>query len=227
MIGLVIVTHGRLAEEFIAVMEHVVGKQENVAAVCMAPDDDLDQKRQEIEKKVKEVNTGKGVIILTDMFGGTPSNLAIAATSDKSVEALAGINVPMLIKLASVRQTETVQKAAEMAAEAGRKYINAATALLQAGEGVSARLERTVLIVNKRGLHARAAAKFVRLVEEMGGDVTVAKDDMEVCGSSIMGLLMLSASMDTAIRITAGGDNADAVLAALEDLVSRRFDEEA
>ena len=89
------------------------------------------------------------------------------------------------------------------------------------------RLERTVLIVNKRGLHARAAAKFVRLVEELGGDVSVAKDDMEVCGSSIMGLLMLSASMDTSIRITAGGDNADDVLAALEDLISRRFDEEA
>lgn len=89
------------------------------------------------------------------------------------------------------------------------------------------RPERTVLIVNKRGLHARAAAKFVRLVEELGGDVSVAKDDMEVCGSSIMGLLMLSASMDTFIRITAGGDNAEAVLTALEDLVSRRFDEEA
>ncbi|HEX2752431.1 MAG TPA: HPr family phosphocarrier protein [Alphaproteobacteria bacterium] len=91
---------------------------------------------------------------------------------------------------------------------------------------MSDRLERTVLIVNKRGLHARAAAKFVRLVEELGGDVTVAKDDMEVCGSSIMGLLMLSASIDTSVRITAGGNNAEAVLAALEDLVSRRFDEE-
>jgi phosphocarrier protein len=91
---------------------------------------------------------------------------------------------------------------------------------------MSDRLERTVVIVNKRGLHARAAAKFVRLVEELGGDVTVAKDDMEVCGSSIMGLLMLSASIDTSVRITAGGNNAEAVLAALEDLVSRRFDEE-
>jgi len=92
---------------------------------------------------------------------------------------------------------------------------------------MSDRPARTVLIVNKRGLHARAAAKFVRLVEELGGDVSVAKDDMEVCGASIMGLLMLSASMDTSIRISAGGDNAEAVLAALEDLVSRRFDEEA
>jgi len=133
MIGLVIVTHGQLAVEFIAVMEHVVGKQEQIAAVCMAPEDDMEQKRQEIIQKIKEVNTGKGVIVLTDMFGGTPSNLAISATSEKHVEALAGINLPMLIKLASVRQTETLQKAAELSAEAGRKYINVATALLQAG----------------------------------------------------------------------------------------------
>src|SRR5690606_15610507 len=103
-----------------------------IAAVCMAPEDDMEQKHQEIIQKIKEVNTGKGVIVLTDMFGGTPSNLAISATSEKNVEALAGINLPMLIKLASVRQTETLQKAAELSAEAGRKYINVATALLRA-----------------------------------------------------------------------------------------------
>ena len=131
MIGLVIVTHGRLAEEFISVMEHVVGPQTQIASVCTAPDDDLEAKRQEIMQQIKNVDTGKGVIVLTDMFGGTPSNLAIAATDEK-VEALAGINLPMLIKLASVRQTESLQKAAELAAEAGRKYINVATALLKA-----------------------------------------------------------------------------------------------
>ncbi len=131
MIGLVIVTHGRLAEEFISVMEHVVGPQTQIASVCTSPDDDLEAKRQEIMQQIKNVDTGKGVIVLTDMFGGTPSNLAIAATTEK-VEALAGINLPMLIKLASVRQTETLQKAAELAAEAGRKYINVATALLKA-----------------------------------------------------------------------------------------------
>lgn len=91
---------------------------------------------------------------------------------------------------------------------------------------MSARTEKTVLIVNRRGLHARAAAKFVRLVEELGADVLVAKDDMEVSGASIMGLLMLSASIDTSIRISAVGEGADAAVAALEDLVSRRFDEE-
>lgn len=133
MIGLVIVTHGRLAEEFISVMEHIVGPQEKVAAVCMGPDDDMEKKRQEIIDKVKEVENGKGVLILTDMFGGTPSNLAISITEDKKVEALAGINLPMLIKLASVRQTETLSQAALSGQEAGRKYINAASVLLQTG----------------------------------------------------------------------------------------------
>ena len=133
MIGLVIVTHGRLAEEFLAVMEHIVGPQKQVAAVCMAPEDDLEAKRQEIIKKAKEVDSGKGVLILTDMFGGTPSNLAISVTQDKKIEALAGINLPMLIKLASVRQTESLAQAAQSGQEAGRKYINAASALLQAG----------------------------------------------------------------------------------------------
>src|SRR6218665_2051794 len=131
MIGLVIVTHGRLAEEFISVMEHVVGPQTQIASVCTLPDDDLEAKRKEIMAQIKNVDTGKGVIVLTDMFGGTPSNLAISATDEK-VEALAGINLPMLIKLASVRQTESLQKAAELAEDAGRKYINVATALLKA-----------------------------------------------------------------------------------------------
>ncbi len=131
MIGLVLVTHGRLAEEFISVMEHIVGPQKQIASVCMAPDDDLEKKRQEIIQKVKDVDSGKGVLILTDMFGGTPSNLAISITEDKKVEALAGINLPMLIKLASARQTESLSQAALSGQEAGRKYINAASALLQ------------------------------------------------------------------------------------------------
>jgi len=133
VIGLVIVTHGRLAEEFVAVMEHIVGPQSQIAAVCMAPEDELEAKRQEIIQKAKEVDSGKGVLILTDMFGGTPSNLAISITQDKKIEALAGINLPMLIKLASARQTETLSQAALSGQEAGRKYINAASALLQTG----------------------------------------------------------------------------------------------
>lgn len=132
MIGLVLVTHGNLAREFISVMEHIVGPQERVAAVCIAPEDDMEAKRQEIIKRVKETDSGKGVLILTDMFGGTPSNLAISFTQDKKIEALAGINLPMLIKLASARKTESLQQAALSGQEAGRKYINAASALLNA-----------------------------------------------------------------------------------------------
>lgn len=133
MIGLVIVTHGRLAEEFIAVMDHIVGPQQQILPVCMLPEDNLEEKRQEILRKVKEVDSGQGVIILTDMFGGTPSNLAIAATSEGRIEALAGINLPMLIKLASSRQNNTLAQAVADAQEAGRKYITAATALLAEG----------------------------------------------------------------------------------------------
>ena len=131
MIGLVLVTHGNLAKEFISVMEHIVGPQTQIEAVCMGADEDMEQKRLEIIKKVKAVDTGKGVLILTDMFGGTPSNLAISVTEDKKIEALAGINLPMLIKLASARKTENLQQTARQGQEAGRKYINAASALLE------------------------------------------------------------------------------------------------
>lgn len=134
MIGIVIVTHGRLAEEFISVLEHVVGPQKGIAAVCMMPDDDLEAKRKEIMARVAEVDTGKGVLLLTDMFGGTPSNLAISAIEDAKIEAIAGINLPLLIKLAKIRHSEPLAAAALAAQEAGRKYISAASALLK-GEG--------------------------------------------------------------------------------------------
>ena len=130
MIGMVLVTHGKLAEEFIRVMEHVVGPQEQVASVCIEPDDDIEKCRGEILTKVKAVDSGKGVIVLTDMFGGTPSNLAISITDDDKIEALAGINLPMLVKLASARREESLKKVVITAQDAGRKYIHAASALL-------------------------------------------------------------------------------------------------
>jgi PTS system mannose-specific IIA component len=130
MIGLVLVTHGRLAEEFIAATEHVVGSQENIRAVCIAPDDDMEQRRKDILDAVAAVEEGDGVILLTDMFGGTPSNLAISTMDKAHVEVIAGINLPMLIKLARVRKVEPLEKAAESAQAAGRKYINVASNLL-------------------------------------------------------------------------------------------------
>ena len=130
MIGIVIVTHGRLAAEFIAALEHVVGPQRDIAAICIGPNDDMEQRRQDILQSVKAVDTGDGVVLLTDMFGGTPSNLAISVMDRPKVEVIAGINLPMLIKLASLRSTESLADAVRGAQEAGRKYINVASQLL-------------------------------------------------------------------------------------------------
>jgi PTS system mannose-specific IIA component len=130
MIGMVLVTHGRLATEFVAALEHVVGEQEQVASVCIGPDDDMEQRRLDILNSVAEVDDGSGVVLLTDMFGGTPSNLAISIMDKAKVEVIAGVNLPMLIKLASVRQTEKLAKAVLAARDAGQKYINVASTLL-------------------------------------------------------------------------------------------------
>jgi mannose PTS system EIIA component len=130
MIGLVLVTHGRLAEEFIAAMEHVVGPQAGVRAICIGPDDDMDSQRQAIARAAREVDDGSGVILLTDMFGGTPSNMAISLMGRPNVEVIAGINLPMLIKLATVRKTKSVGDAVDAAQEAGRKYIAVASKML-------------------------------------------------------------------------------------------------
>ena len=130
MIGLVIVTHGRLAQEFVYAMEHVVGPQARVVAVCIGPDDDMEQRRRDILKAVAEVDDGQGVILLTDMFGGTPSNLAISVMEQTKAEVIAGLNLPMLIKLASLRGREDLTTCVASAQEAGRKYISVASYVL-------------------------------------------------------------------------------------------------
>ena len=136
MIGLVLVTHGRLAAEFLAALEHVVGPQELTRAVCIGADDDIEARRAEIVSAIREVDTGGGVVVLTDMFGGTPSNLAISTMDRKGVEVIAGVNLPMLIKLASVRgDGASLGAAVDAAQEAGRKYINVASRLLSPVKG--------------------------------------------------------------------------------------------
>jgi PTS system mannose-specific IIA component len=127
MIGLVLVTHGRLAEEMRLAMEHVVGKQRNVATVCIGPDDDMDIRRADIQQSIADVDTGDGVVLITDMFGGTPSNLAISQMDRPGVEVIAGMNLPMLVKLAKVRSNLPLADAVECAQTAGRKYIAAAS----------------------------------------------------------------------------------------------------
>lgn len=130
MIGLVIVTHGGLAKEFRSALEHVHGPQEQLGAISIGPDDDMDSRRDEILSAIKKVDNGDGVILLTDMFGGTPSNLAISVMEDAKVEVIAGVNLPMLIKLASVRGERTLDEAISEAQEAGRKYISVASKIL-------------------------------------------------------------------------------------------------
>jgi PTS system mannose-specific IIA component len=131
MIGMVLVTHGRLAAEFVAALEHVVGVQKQIAAVCIGADDDMEARREDILTRISEVDTGDGVVLLTDMFGGgTPSNLAISVMDRAKIEVVAGVNLPMLIKLAGLRQSEGLQRSVAGAQEAGRKYINVASQLL-------------------------------------------------------------------------------------------------
>ena len=126
-----LVTHGRLADEFIAATEHVVGPQTQIRSICIGPDDDMENKRKNILEAIEQVNDGSGVIVLTDMFGGTPSNLAISVMSQLKIEVVAGMNLPMLIKLASIRQENNLEKAVILAQESGRKYINVASKLLE------------------------------------------------------------------------------------------------
>jgi len=130
MIGLVLVTHGRLADEFVTAMEHVVGKQEQIATVAIGPEDDMEARREDIAGAIKAVDAGRGVIVLTDLFGGTPSNLAISLMERGRVEVIAGINLPMLIRLESARKAMKVVDAVAAAREAGRKYISVASEVL-------------------------------------------------------------------------------------------------
>lgn len=130
MIGLVLVTHGRLADEFHHAVEHVVGPQEQIETVSIGAEDDMEQRRRDIVDAVSRADSGNGVIIMTDMFGGTPSNLAISVMDAGRVEVIAGMNLPMLIKLASVRASKPMAEALEEAQAAGRKYINVASQVL-------------------------------------------------------------------------------------------------
>ena len=130
MIGMVLVTHGALADEFKSALEHVVGPQEGVEAIAIGPDDDMEQRREDILAAVGRADQGQGVVILTDMFGGTPSNLSISIMQQHGVEVIAGVNLPMLVKLARIRADHDIKKAVNLAAEAGRKYINVASETL-------------------------------------------------------------------------------------------------
>ncbi|WP_457797934.1 PTS sugar transporter subunit IIA [Methylocystis sp. S23] len=130
MIGMVLVTHGHLATEFRAALEHVVGPQKQLVSISIGPEDDMERRRADILEAIHKADSGEGVVLLTDMFGGTPSNLAISVMNGSNVEVLAGVNLPMLIKLASVRDTATLEQAVLQAQDAGRKYVYIASRVL-------------------------------------------------------------------------------------------------
>lgn len=130
MIGIVIITHAGLAHEFRAALEHVVGQQSQIETMSIGPEDDMELRRKDLIEAIRRVDLGAGVIVLTDMFGGTPSNLAISVMEDTGAEVLAGVNLPMLIRLASVRKDKPLAKAVDLAKDAGRKYINVASQVL-------------------------------------------------------------------------------------------------
>ncbi len=134
MIGLVLVTHGHLADELISAMEHVVGPQDKVEAVCIGADDDIEQRRSDIISAVKTVNTKDGVVLVTDMFGGTPSNLAISIMGKSKLEVISGVNLPMLVKFASCRDKENLEECVIKIQESGKKYINIASRLIKANK---------------------------------------------------------------------------------------------
>jgi len=130
MIGLVLISHGRLAQAFIEILEHVVGPQKQIAAIGILAEDDMEQRRVELAKAIDTVDTGSGAIVLTDMFGGTPSNIAITMMSREQTEVIAGVNLPMLIRLATIRETLSLEDAVLSAQEAARKYISVASSIL-------------------------------------------------------------------------------------------------
>tara|TARA_E500000331_G_scaffold146035_1_gene142085 strand:+ start:56 stop:478 length:423 start_codon:yes stop_codon:yes gene_type:complete len=131
MIGVVLVSHANIAKEMVEVIQHIVGPQENLESISIFPKDDMENKRQEIIESVKKVDSGKGVIVLTDMFGGTPSNLAISVMEDEKIEVVAGVNLPMLIKMMSVREKKNIKEIIKTSQESGRKYINVASAFFE------------------------------------------------------------------------------------------------
>ena len=131
MIGVVLVSHENIAKEMLSVVKHIVGPQENLVAISIFPEDDMEKKRLEILDSVKKVDSGKGVIVLTDMFGGTPSNLAISVMNNEKIEVVAGVNLPMLIKMMSLRDKKSIKELIIISQESGRKYINVASAFFE------------------------------------------------------------------------------------------------
>ena len=194
-------------------------------SICIGPDDDMERRRKDIAKAIGKVDQGQGVIILTDLFGGTPSNLAISLMKSENVEVIAGVNLPMLIRLESARKVMRRPCRGRRGARGGAQIYLRRLGNPRGSSGLSA-ASREVRIGNQRGLHARASAKFVNLASQLDATIDVEKDGNRVCGTSIMGLMMLGAAMGDTITIHVEGLYAEEALEKLASLVEERFGEE-
>jgi phosphocarrier protein len=221
MIGLVLVTHGRLADEFKAALEHVMGPQKQIEAVTIGAEDDSDLCRSDIIEAVNRVDSGDGVAILTDMFGGTPSNLAISCMSRPKVEVLARRHRHGPGSRPQIRDHCQSGSRRQMSDDAASPENDPGPSV------PSGAVSREIPIINKRGLHARASAKFVQMVERFNAEVWVTRGGETVGGTSIMGLMMLSAGPGTTIVVSAIGPEAQAAVDAVTELVASKFNEES
>ena len=207
MIGIVVVAHFNLAREMVAATELIVGKQEQFEYVDIFPDEDVDKIKKKLTDALKNVEAGQGAIILTDMFGGTPSNISLSFLEEGKVEVVTGTNLPMLIKLVTYRQGKDLSELAAFIASYGKKNIYLATDVLNMKKAGIRMMEGHFTIRNRLGLHARAAAQFVKKASAFQSDVWVEKDGQRVNGKSIMGLLVLACPLGT--RLTVKVDGAD------------------
>ena len=232
MIGLVIVMHKGLAQAFHEALEHVLGPQEQIARLSVAPSDNVGLRAPDIARAIDDVDSGDGVVVVTDVFGGTPCNIATTALNPKRVHVVAGVNLPMLIKLARVRRRAELSDVVAQARAAGQVHYYCDTggeaSSMETGiwVGVPEPLSQVVKIVNVKGLHARASMKFVKCAESFDAEIQVRRGKETVGGTSIMGLLMLAAEQGAEMTITASGPEAKVALEALSDLVARGFDEQ-
>ena len=228
MIGGIIVSHGKLAEELLNALTIILGETVNIEAISIGWYDDVEASKKKINKSLKNVDQKNGVLIFTDMFGGTPSNLSFSFLKDNQVEIITGVNLPMLIKFASLQRSNSLQEVAKKVVEQGQKNIHWASALLRSKNwfSLASMIKKKVIIKNKLGLHARAAVKFMNLANRFASSVRIEKDGNEIDGKSILGILTLAAVQGSEITLKISGPDETQALNALVALIEKMFYEE-
>ncbi len=227
MIGGIIVSHGKLAEELLNALNIILGEVVNIDAISIGWYDDVEESKKKISQSLQSVNKKNGVLIFTDMFGGTPSNLSFSFMKDNQIEIITGVNLPMLIKFASLQRSNNLKAVAKKVVEQGRKNIHLASALLNSKKlvQITVMIKKKVTIINKLGLHARAAVKFVNLANRFTSSVRIEKRGNEIDGKSILGILTLAAVQGSEITLAVSGKDEQAAVEAIAALIGNKFNE--